>query len=627
MLRSYLKALSLIIATLAFLPTISLAQTPPKTVAVLEFSGDKASGVTLQERQTLAQLARRDALRALPRTGWSVMTRDNMQALLPPGVDLANCSGDECIITTGRMMQADYIVTGNVSKLGTNLQVILQLYDVRNGRLVGSADSRGASMDAVVERLEKEVREMFTELGGGSSFGAGFSESREQGATRAGVTFALGPPRIIEIISDPPGAVVDLGDGSIFCSATPCSKALPQGAHMFRLRREQYDDTTLRINVTKNGQKETIRLRANFALLNVETNPTGITVKVGGREVGKTPLKDVQASAGPAVVELVHSCYADVRLTLNLQRGETRNIRESLKAREAGLSLRAEDEETGNEVVAEVWGDGQKLGETPFQGVVNVCLQRVELRSEERGTAELKPTLTEGRVFSEVVKIDGGPKGMVHIPSGCFDMTSTIALGLGKPPPHRVCVYAFRMDRTEVTQEAYLKAMGQNPSKFDRCPTCPVEHVNWQEAQNFCRKLGGRLPTEAEWEYAARAGTNTAYYWGDSMDDRYAWYSRNSGERTHNVGEKLQNSWGLHDMAGNVWEWVGDWNGENNDGKTTELNPQGPTSGQHRVLRGGSWLNYPEGLRIANRISFSPEVRGDYFGFRCVIPSLSPQNP
>ncbi|MHC4251912.1 MAG: formylglycine-generating enzyme family protein [Planctomycetota bacterium] len=213
-------------------------------------------------------------------------------------------------------------------------------------------------------------------------------------------------------------------------------------------------------------------------------------------------------------------------------------------------------------------------------------------------SSDLPPTLTldlRGGVTMELTLI---PAGEFLMGSPRWDGRPHFADG----PVHRVRITRpFYMGRYEVTQAQYGRMMGENPSEF-RGPDLPVEEVRWSEAAKFCRRLSQRtgkvvrLPTEAEWEYACRAGTKMPYFIDDgrSFDD-YAWHTMNSGKRTHPVGGKLPNAWGLHDMYGNVWEWCSDWYDDEYYAKSPEENPRGPASmpthwtwGGCRVLRGGS---------------------------------------
>jgi formylglycine-generating enzyme required for sulfatase activity len=173
-----------------------------------------------------------------------------------------------------------------------------------------------------------------------------------------------------------------------------------------------------------------------------------------------------------------------------------------------------------------------------------------------------------------------------------------------------------------VTGEQYAKVMGGDPSKF-RGQERPVDSVSWHDAVGFCARLSKdgrtyRLPTEAEWEYACRAGGNGAYCYGDDPADldRYAWYLANAGDRTRPVGLKLPNAWGLHDVHGNVWEWCQDWYGPYAQDPSDD--PAGPAEGAYRVTRGGSWFDYPLPLRCAARGRNMPANRSDDQGFRVV---------
>ena len=188
-------------------------------------------------------------------------------------------------------------------------------------------------------------------------------------------------------------------------------------------------------------------------------------------------------------------------------------------------------------------------------------------------------------------------------------------------PQHTVTISnGFYLQTTEVTQAQWQAVMRNNPS-YSKGDDLPVENVSWNDAQRFIKKLNEkegtdayRLPTEAEWEYACRAGTSSVYHWGEDMDDSYCWYASNASDKTHPVGQKLPNRCGLYDMSGNVWEWCQDWWGGYSPKPISD--PQGPSSGTRRVLRGGGWNGFPQNCRSANRLTGLPNTTGPDFGFR-----------
>ena len=204
----------------------------------------------------------------------------------------------------------------------------------------------------------------------------------------------------------------------------------------------------------------------------------------------------------------------------------------------------------------------------------------------------------------------------VWIPAGSFTMGCSQGDSECQPdekPSHPVVISkGFWMGQTEVTQDAYQRVMGQNPSRFQGAQR-PVEQVNWNQASEYCGKVALRLPTEAEWEYAARAGTGGARY-GDL--DKVAWYTGNSGGGTKPVRSLQPNPWGLYDMLGNVEEWIADRHGEEHSeaGKTT--NPIDLLS-KFKVVRGGSWLNDPQYVRVSSRGLDMLVARNYNIGFRC----------
>jgi serine/threonine-protein kinase len=209
--------------------------------------------------------------------------------------------------------------------------------------------------------------------------------------------------------------------------------------------------------------------------------------------------------------------------------------------------------------------------------------------------------------------------GLTHVlvPHGTFMMGCSPGdseCEVNENPPRQVTISkGFRIGKTLVTQAAYQQITGNTPSHFPG-PDLPVENVTWYDARNYCQTIGMRLPTEAEWEYAARAGSPSRRY-GDL--DTIAWYLGNSDKMTHPVGQKPPNAWGLYDMLGNVWEWTSDWYADHYpDGPGTD--PQGPDTGTFRVMRGGSWDNPARLVRASSRGGNLPDHPVSWTGFRCV---------
>ena len=206
----------------------------------------------------------------------------------------------------------------------------------------------------------------------------------------------------------------------------------------------------------------------------------------------------------------------------------------------------------------------------------------------------------------------------VRIPAGSFDMGSDSRRSFDQSPVHLVTISrSFELQTTEVTQAQWTAVMGSNPSHF-KGGQLPVEQVSWNDAQLFIGKLNERdpgknyrLPTEAEWEYACRAGGGESRY---GEPNAVAWWFGNSDGQTHEVGQKQPNGWGLYDMLGNVWELCADWKGTYPSGPVTD--PAGPPSGYYRVSRGGSWFDAAPAVNATFRSSPDPNYRGNSLGFR-----------
>ncbi|MDR0937891.1 MAG: formylglycine-generating enzyme family protein [Mediterranea sp.] len=219
---------------------------------------------------------------------------------------------------------------------------------------------------------------------------------------------------------------------------------------------------------------------------------------------------------------------------------------------------------------------------------------------------------------------------MVYVEGGTFWMGCTDGQGSDcendESPAHSVTLTSFNISKYEVTQGQWVTIMGTNPSKNARGDNYPVTNVSWSDAQEFCDRLNTatgkqyRLPTEAEWEYAARGGNQSKSYKysGSNNLNNVGWFSGNSEGNTHPVGQKLPNELGIYDMSGNVWEWCSDW--YSNYPAAMQTDPMGASSGSYRVLRGGSRSSYAPNCRVAYRHYYSPDFSSQFLGFRLVAP-------
>ena len=358
--------------------------------------------------------------------------------------------------------------------------------------------------------------------------------------------------------------------------------------HRCRVECQDYIKVEKTVSFAKNEEKTlTVELVPNFGYITVKSEPSGAEVYIDNKKAGTTPYLAMRISRGKHRVEVRkrgYEPYADV---------VTININETTRIEDVKL-------EASNEVVS-----------IPQQ-------QEQYSPQQEYG----------GGFSNQTITVNGVSFEMVYVEGGSFDMGATTEQGSDawdeEYPVHRVTLSGYYIGKCEVTQELWEAVMGSNPSNF-RGAQNPVERVSWNDCQKFVRRLNRltgrtfRLPTEAEWEYAARGGNKSLHYkyiGSDNIDD-VAWYYDNSGSSTHAVGTRTANELGIYDMSGNVYEWCSDWYGGYSAGAQT--NPQGPSSDSCRVLRGGSWGNDARGCRVSNRGNGAPGNSNGHSGIRLVL--------
>ncbi len=343
--------------------------------------------------------------------------------------------------------------------------------------------------------------------------------------------------------------------------------SLGKGTYKIECKQESHETTTTTQPITDDMNGRTITLpvpKPVYGSLNVESTPNFAKLYIDGKAMGETPKYIAEILIGQHEIKLTKEGYQDYTETVTITKGE---------------------------------------------------------RKQVKVTFSNKPD-------EETFTVNGVSFTMKRVEGGIFRMGSDDSEAWGdEKPVHSVTVSTFHMGETEVTQALWKAVMGSNPSYF-KGDNLPVEQVSWNDCQEFIRKLNSltgknfRLPTEAEWEYAARGGSrsNRTKYAGSRSIGSVAWYTDNSGSKTHPVKGKSPNELGLYDMSGNVWEWCGDWYGKSYYSNSPSSDPKGPSTGSRRVLRGGGWNYRAGGCRVSNRHYGTPVSRYDYFGFRLVLP-------
>jgi serine/threonine-protein kinase len=361
-----------------------------------------------------------------------------------------------------------------------------------------------------------------------------------------------------------------------------------------------------------------------------------------GREFGRAALAPSQAVAsdfGPTLkVESLDRERADQeRLTAEKAEAERRDkekagaeqaVREKAEqerlAREKAEAERREQEKAAAELVTR-----EKAAQEERE--IAEAIRKAQEKADQDRLAREKANVEHGAAFPLVAAaVRANPKDglkYVWIPPGTFMMgcSPTDSEGYDREkPPHQVTINTgFWLGQTEVTVGAYKQFVGATGRQMPPSPSfnggwvndrMPIVNVTWNDANDYCKWAGGRLPTEAEWEYAARAGSTESRY---ASLDEVAWYFGNSRSQAHPVGQKRPNGFGLYDVLGNVEEWVNDWYDENYYQRSPSQDPTGPMSGTDRVLRGGSWDLSPRNVRLSLRVRGLPADRNDYIGFRC----------
>lgn len=362
--------------------------------------------------------------------------------------------------------------------------------------------------------------------------------------------------------------------------------SLKAGLHSVECRQANHRPSSQTISV-KEGEDQSIVLTPPTPItgvLAITSSPSGATINVDGKGYGTTPRNITNLLIGEHKVKLSLNGYGEAQTTVDIKEQQTTDV---------NLALKEQDKTV-----------------TPSDGS--------ESTVSDDDLTQINIIYSNGILIVDDVRYN-----MVHVEGGTFPM------GYGNDksnenPAHSVTLSSYKIGQTEVTQALWRAVMGKNPSFF-RGASLPVENVSWEDCQEFIRRLNlltgqkFRLPTEAEWEFAARGGTKSKgyKYSGSNSLSKIAWYNKNSEGNTHPVATQQPNELGLYDMTGNVWEWCQDWKGPYSS--VSVINPTGPETGSFRVDRGGSWSSMATFCPVAYRSHHAPLNSNDYIGLRLAL--------
>jgi formylglycine-generating enzyme len=619
-------------------------------LAVLEFTGSDNEDLV----SILSDQARAGALDQLDPFIYSIITRENMMQILEDMGKDATCMEASCEVEMARNIGADFVISGTISQIGGTQMVMLKLHQSEAGTLLAMHRIQGVDPVELVEETFEGVQYLLRK---------GLNISTEM----AKLTFTTTPKASVYV------------DDVLICEQTPCVREVEQGAREIRWEADGVSTITETIAVSTS---ESLHRTLSSTLVDVFVLdfPKGVHLSLDGQPWKRTPIQ-AQVPVGLHRLTIDDPCYVEDNVEFDHSSGGRFywNIEPSLRMTTLDLDARSFE---GQRVVAQVYADDVLVGDTRSTVRLSLCTEIVRVESSVgtwTGMMQLQPqdnqmsvALSQGSVYPPVA-LDTVSYPMVDVAIGRFWMGSTNAeVGRNRDEQqHQVMLtQPFAMGVQEVTQGLWTATTRQNPSQNRRCGSdCPVENISWCDAVAFANRLseahgyqsvytvprsftvgldtntcnemaplvsrnhqsnGYRLPTEAEWEWSAR---EMGYYSsrtsskqvlreshrfsGSSTASKVAWYEATSKRTTHSVCGKDKNLMDLCDMSGNVFEWVEDWYASDTT-LFSNTNPVGPTSGESKVLKGGSYDSPKNVIRNAFRYNTVPGYRDGQLGLRLV---------
>ena len=465
---------------------------------------------------------------------------------------------------------------------------------------------------------------------GGISHEQNINVNKDSILFRQDVDTAAADPQYVVFEVEPKNAVVMIDNQPYTLQEGAMMIVLPNGTYNYTVSAAGYHAMSDTFTVAGSKVEKRITLKADNTTVTLNA-PNNAEIWINGSKHGVGVWSGILAS-GTYIFEARKDGHKSGKLTKTI----------SSTPASQSYTLPAPTPITGAltitsvPLMAEVSLDGIPAGRTPLDlkdiitggHIVSISKAGYNTYSEsvvisEGKTTTINATLTKGGGNANI-----GGFEMVYVKGGTFTMGATAEQGSDaesdEKPTHSVTLSDFYIGKYEVTQAQWKAVMGSNPSYF-KGDNLPVENVSWNDIQEFIKKLNAqtgkkyRLPTEAEWEYAARGGNQSKgyKYSGSNNVGDVAWYTDNSNSKTHPVGQKTPNELGIYDMSGNVWEWCQDWYGSYSS--SSQTNPTGPSSGSQRVLRGGSWCSSVRCCRVTFRSDDYPDRRSSAYGFRLAL--------